>query len=48
MVSPLVGIAFLGLVVRAALGVVVVIALVWLVFKLGRLMDAYTKKLQAK
>jgi len=48
MVSPMVGLAFLTLIVRSALGIVVVIALVWLVFKLGRLMDAYTKKLQAK
>ena len=46
--AALVGLVFLGLVVRAALGIAVVIALVWLVLKLGRLADAYTHKLQSK
>jgi flagellar biogenesis protein FliO len=42
------GLVFLALVIRAALGIVVVVALAWLVLKLGRLADAYTKKLQTK
>jgi len=42
------GLVFLALATRAALGIVVVVALVWLVLKLGRLADAYTKKLQTK
>ncbi|HUK50821.1 MAG TPA: hypothetical protein VLV18_07275 [Terriglobales bacterium] len=45
---PASGLIFLGLVIRAALGIVVVAALVWLVFKLGHLADAYTKKLETK
>jgi flagellar biogenesis protein FliO len=42
------GLVFLALVIRAALGVAIVVALVWLVLKLGRLADAYTHKLQNK
>ena len=47
-VMPAAGLIFLALVIRAALGVTVVVALVWLVLKLGRLADAYTHKLQNK
>jgi len=42
------GLIFLGLVIRAVLGTVVMIALVYLLFKLGKLAEAYTKKLQPK
>jgi hypothetical protein len=42
------GLIFLGLVIRTILGAVVVVALVWLFFKLGKLAEAYTKKLQPK
>jgi hypothetical protein len=42
------GLIFLGLVIRAVLGTVVVVALVYLLFKLGKLAEAYTKKLQPK
>ena len=45
---PASGLIFLGLVIRAAFGIVVVAALVWLFLKLGHLADAYTKKLQSK
>jgi len=45
---PALGLIFLGLVIRAALGIAIVVALVWLMFKLGRLADAYTNKLQSK
>ena len=44
---PGLGLVLLALIIRAALGIVVVVALVWLALKLGRLADAYTKKLQA-
>ena len=43
-----VGLLFLGLVVRSILGAVLVIAVVWLLLKLAKLVDAYTKKLQSK
>ena len=42
----LAGLIFLGLVIRTILGAVIVVALVWLFFKLGKLAEAYTKKLQ--
>lgn len=41
-----VGLVFLGLVIRTVFGAAILIALLWLVFKLGKLVDAYTKKLQ--
>jgi len=44
---PALGLLFLELIIRSAFGVVVVVALVWLALKLGRLADAYTTKLQA-
>jgi len=43
-----VGLLFLGLVVRTILGAAIVVALVWLLFKLAKLADAYAKKLQPK
>jgi len=43
-----VGLLFLGLVIRAIFGAAIVVALVWLMFKLAKLVDAYTKKLQSK
>ena len=43
-----VGLLFLGLVIRAILGAVVVVAVVWLLFKLAKVADAYAKKLQSK
>ena len=43
-----VGLLFLGLVVRTILGAAIVVAVVWLLFKLAKLADAYTKKLQSK
>jgi len=42
------GLIFLGLLIRTVLGATVVVALVWLFFKLGKLAEAYTKKLQPK
>ena len=46
--AALLGLAFIGLVIRAVLGIAVVVVLLWLVLKLGKLMDAYTHKLQNK
>jgi uncharacterized protein HemY len=48
MAHPLVGLLFIGLIIRTVLAVVVITAVVWLVIKLGRLADAYTEKLKAK
>jgi len=41
-----VGLLFTGLIVRTILGVVVVGALVFLLWKIGRLADAYTEKIK--
>ncbi len=37
-----------GLVIRTVLGAAVVVALVWFLFKLSKLAEAYTKKLETK
>lgn len=42
------GLVFLGLLIRTILGAAVVVAVVWLMFKLGKLAEAYIKKLQPK
>jgi len=42
----LAGLIFLGLVIRTILGAAVVVAFVWLFFKIGKLAEAYTKKVQ--
>jgi len=41
-----VGLLFTGLILRTALGAVVVVALVFLFWKIGRLADAYTEKIK--
>jgi len=41
-----VGLLFTGLIVRTILGVVVVTALVFLFWKIGKLADAYTVKIK--
>ena len=43
-----VGLLFTGLILRTILGVVVIAALVFLFWKIGKLADAYTEKLKAK
>jgi len=48
MVHPILGLLFTGLIIRTAIAVVVIGAILWLVFKLGKLADAYTEKLRAK
>ena len=46
MAHPLIGLLFIGLIIRTVIAAVVVVALVWLVLKLGRLADVYTEKLR--
>jgi len=43
-----VGLLFAGLIVRTILGVVVAAAMVFLSWKIGRLVDGYAEKLKAK
>jgi hypothetical protein len=45
---PILGLLFIGLIIRTAIVAVVIGAILWLVFKLGRLADAYAQKLIAK
>jgi hypothetical protein len=47
-VHPVVGLLFIGLIIRAVIAVVVIAIVLWLVFKLGKLADAYTEKLRTK
>jgi hypothetical protein len=48
MAHPIVGLLFTGLILRTVVAVIVIVAILWLVFKLGKLADAYTEKLKAK
>jgi len=48
MAHPVIGLLFIGLIIRTVIAVVVIAAVLWLVFKLGRLADAYTEKLKTK
>jgi hypothetical protein len=48
MAHPYLGLLFTGLILRTVLAAVVIVAILWLVFKLGRLADAYVEKLRAK
>jgi uncharacterized protein HemY len=48
MAHPIVGLLFTGLIIRTVIAVVVIVAILWLVFKLGKLAEAYTEKLKAK
>jgi len=48
MAHPILGLLFTGLIIRTAIAVVVIIAILWLVFKLGKLADAYAEKLRTK
>lgn len=43
-----IGLVFVGLVIRGILGAAVVIASLWLIWKLGKLAEAYTEKLKVK
>ena len=46
MANPIIGLLFIGLIVRTMIAVVVVVAVLWLVFKLSKVADAYTDKLR--
>ncbi len=48
MAHPIIGLLFIGLIIRTVIAAIVIIALLWLVLKLGRLADAYTEKLKQK
>ena len=48
MAQPVVGLLFIGLIIRTVIAVVVVAAVLWLVFKLGKVADTYTEKLRTK
>ena len=48
MAHPFLGLLFTGLIIRTVLAAAVIVAVIWLVIKLGRLADAYTDKLRAK
>jgi len=37
-----------GLIIRGVLGAVIAVAVLWLIWKLGKLADAYTEKLKVK
>ena len=42
------GLLFVGLIIRGVLGAVIAVAVLWLIWKLGKLADAYTEKLKVK
>jgi hypothetical protein len=44
----IIGLVFVGLVIRVILGAAIVVAVVLLAWKLGKLADAYTHKLTTK
>ncbi len=48
MAHPALGLLFIGLVIRTLIAVVIIVAALWLIFKLGKLADAYTEKLRTK
>jgi len=43
-----VGLLFIGLILRTTLAAIVVVAVVWLFWKIGKLADAYAEKTKAK
>lgn len=48
MAHPIIGLLFTGLIIRTVIAVVVIAAVLWLVFKLGKVADAYAEKLRTK
>jgi hypothetical protein len=44
MAHPILGLLFVGLVTRTLIAAVFIVAILWLIFKLGKLVDAYTVK----
>jgi hypothetical protein len=45
---PVIDLAFTGLIIRTVIAVIIIAAVLWLVFKLGKLADAYNEKLRTK
>jgi len=43
-----VGLLFLGLLIRTVFAAAIVVIVVWLLLKVGRLADAYTEKIKAQ
>ena len=43
-----IGLLFTGLLIRTVIAAVIIVAVLWLVFKLGKLADAYAEKLRTK
>jgi uncharacterized membrane protein len=48
MAHPIIGLLFFGMIIRTIIAVVIIVAVLWLILKLGRLADAHTEKLKAK
>jgi hypothetical protein len=48
MAHPVIGLAFTGLTIRTVIAVIIITAVLWLVFKLGKLADVYTEELRTK
>jgi len=48
MAHPLMGLLFIGLIIRTVIAAIVIGAVLWLVWKHGRLAAAYTEKLKGK
>jgi len=45
MAHPVLGLLFVGLIIKTAVAAVVIVAILWLVLKLGKLADAYRGKI---
>ena len=48
MAHLVIGLLFTGLIIRTVIAAVIIVAVLWLVFKLGKLADAYAEKLRTK
>ncbi len=46
--AALIGLLFIGLIIKTMLAVVVLALVVWLALKLGKLADAYTERIKAQ
>jgi hypothetical protein len=46
MPHPILGLLFIGLIIRTVIAAILIVAVLWLIFKLGKLADAYTRKLR--
>ncbi len=48
MAQPIIGLLFIGLIIRTLIAVVIIVAALWLIIKLGKLADAYTERLRTR